>query len=310
ALGADARPAWPRVEALTVLEGDALAPFGALHAGPWPEPIRQVAVVPLALSGQPNQGFLVAGISPRRRVDAEYEAFLGVIASSIAGAAATVRRTEEERHRAEPLAELYRAKTAFFSNVSHEFRTPLTLMLGPLEEVLTGTRDLLGPERCEQLATVRRNSLRLLKLVNTLLDFSRIEAGRTLATYEPTDLAGFTAEIASVFRSAIENAGLQFSVECLPIAEAVYVDREMWEKVVSNLLSNAFKFTFTGTIKIVLKPVANDVELQVSDTGIGIAEDQRERVFERFHRIEGTHARTYEGTGIGLALVQELVKLH
>src|SRR5262249_12152287 len=157
-----------------------------------------------------------------------------------------------------------------------EFRTPLTLMLGPIEELLLEAHDQLGPERHEQLVTVRRNSLRLLKLVNTLLEFSRIEAGRVQAAYEPTDLAGFTSEIASVFRSAIENAGLLFSVECLSIAEPVYVDRDMWEKVVSNLLSNAFKFTFAGAVKITLKPVAGGVELQVSDTGVGIPEDQRE----------------------------------
>ena len=108
----------------------------------------------------------------------------------------------------------------------------------------------------------------------------------------------------------MENAGLRFSVECQPIAEPVYVDRDMWEKVVSNLLSNAFKFTFEGAVTVTLTPVDGAVELQVRDTGVGIPEDQRTRVFERFHRIEGTHARTYEGTGIGLALVQELIKLH
>ena len=225
-------------------------------------------------------------------------------------ALASARAYEQERQRAEALAEIDRAKTAFFSNVSHEFRTPLALMLGPLEEVLPEARERLSPERHEQLVTVRRNAFRLLKLVNTLLDFSRIEAGRVQAVYEPTDLAGVTSEIASVFRSAMENAGLRFSVECQPIAEPVYVDRDMWEKVVSNLLSNAFKFTFEGAVTVTLKPVDGAVELQVRDTGVGIPEDQRERVFERFHRIEGTQARTYEGTGIGLALVQELVKLH
>jgi DNA-binding NtrC family response regulator len=150
----------------------------------------------------------------------------------------------------------------------------------------------------------------LLKLVNTLLDFSRIEAGRVQAVYEPTDLSGITAEIASVFRSAMENAGLQFTVECPPIGEPVYVDRDMWEKVVSNLLSNAFKFTFEGSVAVTLKAMEGSAQLQVRDTGVGIPEEHRERVFERFHRIEGTHGRTFEGTGIGLAFVQELVRLH
>ena len=203
-----------------------------------------------------------------------------------------------------------RAKTAFFTNVSHEFRTPLALMLGPLEDVCRKQGEPLGPERHEQLVTVRRNAFRLLKLVNALLDFSRIEAGRVQAVYEPTDLRRVTAEVASVFRSAMENAGLRFSVECAPIAEPVYVDRDMWEKMVSNLLSNAFKFTFEGAVTVTLTARGRAVEFQVRDTGVGIPEDQRARVFERFHRIEGTQARTYEGTGIGLALVQELVKLH
>src|SRR5258708_13066571 len=126
----------------------------------------------------------------------------------------------------------------------------------------------------------------------------------------PTDLGGVTSEIASVFRSAMENAGLRFSVECPPIGEPVHVDRDMWEKVVSNLLSNAFKFTFEGSVTVTLQSTTQAVELQVCDTGVGIPEEHRERVFERFHRVEGTHARTYEGTGIGLAFGQELVSLH
>ena len=108
----------------------------------------------------------------------------------------------------------------------------------------------------------------------------------------------------------MQNAGLRFSVECLPIADPVYVDRDMWEKIVLNLLSNAYKFTFAGEVALTLKSVDGAVELQVRDTGVGIPEEHRERVFERFHRIESIQARTYEGTGIGLALVQELVKLH
>ena len=108
----------------------------------------------------------------------------------------------------------------------------------------------------------------------------------------------------------MKNAGLRFSVECLPIADPVYVDRDMWEKIVLNLLSNAYKFTFAGEVALTLKPRDGAVELQVRDTGVGIPEEHREHVFERFHRIESTQARTYEGTGIGLALVEELVKMH
>src|SRR5215831_4968192 len=277
----------------------------------WPERPKEACVAPIRLGEHSEAlGFLVAGIHPGQAFDDAYRQFIHRITEQITIGLASARAFEEQRQRAEALAELDRAKTAFFSNVSHEFRTPLTLMLGPLEEVLPEALERLKPEHHEQLATVRRNALRLLKLVNTLLDFSRIEAGRVQASYQPTDLATFTAEIASAFDSAMENAGLRFSVECQPIAEPVYVDRDMWEKVVLNLLSNALKFTFEGEVALALKPVDGAVQLQVRDTGVGIPEEHRERVFERFHRIESIHARTYEGTGIGLALVQELVKLH
>jgi PAS domain S-box-containing protein len=277
----------------------------------WPVPPEKAVVVPIRFREDSDSlGFLVLGIHPGRPFDDRYRQFVNRIAEQIAIGSANARAFERQRQRAEALAEIDRAKTAFFSNVSHEFRTPLTLMLGPLEEVLLEARERLSPERHEQLVAIRRNALRLLKLVNTLLDFSRIEAGRVEAVYRPTDLATFTSEIASAFDSVMDNAGLRFSVECQPIGELVYVDRDMWEKVVLNLLSNAFKFTFEGEVAVTLKRVDRSVELQVRDTGVGIAEEERERVFERFHRIGSTQARTFEGTGIGLALIQELVKLH
>ena len=221
------------------------------------------------------------------------------------------RALEVERRRVEALAEIDRAKTQFFANISHEFRTPLTLMLGPLEDM---KRDSAGavapPPHYPQVDLVHRNGLRLLKLVNTLLDFSRIEAGRVQAVYEATDLAQLTAHLASEFRSAIEKAGLTLVVNCLPLTEPVYVDREMWEKIVLNLLSNAFKFTFEGTIAVSLTQEDGRFELAVTDTGTGIPADELPRLFERFHRVEGAKGRTYEGSGIGLALVQELTRLH
>ncbi len=218
---------------------------------------------------------------------------------------------EEERQRAESLAELDRAKTTFFSNVSHEFRTPLTLLLAPLQEVLSDRTHPLAPPQRERLELAHRNTNRLLKLVNTLLDFSRIEAGRMEAVYEATDLAMFTTELASVFRSAIERAGLRLIVDCPRLPEPVYVDREMWEKIVLNLLSNAFKFTLEGEITVRLHPTdGNRVIFQIQDTGTGIAPEHLPHLFERFYQVRGTQARTHEGSGIGLALVHELVQLH
>jgi PAS domain S-box-containing protein len=275
----------------------------------WPERPKEASVAPIRLGEHGDAaGFLVAGIHPGQAFGDAYRQFVQRVVEQIAIGLASARAYEQERQRAEALAELDRAKTTFFSNVSHEFRTPLTLMLGPLEEVLAHER--LEPEGHKQLVTVRRNGIRLLKLVNTLLDFSRIESGRVQASYQPADLAGFTTEIASAFDSAMKIVGLRFSVECQPIADPVYVDRDMWEKIVLNLLSNAYKFTFTGEVALTLQPVDGAVELKVRDTGVGIPEEHLEHVFERFHRIESTQARTYEGTGIGLALVEELVKLH
>lgn len=232
---------------------------------------------------------------------------------------------EQERQRAESLAELDRAKTLFFTNISHEFRTPLTLSLAPLQDALntvdewmsgsvdenSSTHRPIDPSTLKQnLELVHRNSLRLLKLVNTLLNFSRIEAGRMAAAYEPTDLSTFMAELASVFRSAIERAGLQLIVDCPPLPEPVFVDREMWEKIVLNLLSNAFKFTFEGAVTVRLRPAdGNRAILQIQDTGTGIAPEHLPHLFERFYQVRGTQARTHEGSGIGLALVHELVQL-
>ena len=285
--------------------------FSSVPGGAWSDPPHSAAVLPVR-SNVAHQlaGFLIAGISPRLRFDELYRSFLELAAAQIATAIANARAYEEERRRAEALAELDRAKTLFFSNVSHEFRTPLTLMLGPLEDVLGRASPRLDSEEHQQLEVTRRNALRLLKLVNTLLDFSRIEAGRIQAVYEPTNIASLTAEIASVFRSAMEKAGLRFSANCEAILEPVYVDRDMWEKIVLNLLSNAFKFTFEGEVTLTLKAINGLVELSVRDTGVGIPQEEQGRVFERFHRIESTRARTYEGTGIGLALVHELVKVH
>ncbi|MCC5653307.1 response regulator [Nostoc sp. XA013] len=279
--------------------------------GAFSEPVKSAIVLPIASFGQTaTLGVLVAGISPSRELDEGYRSFYELFAGQISVLVRNAQAYEEERRRAEALAELDRAKTAFFNNVSHEFRTPLTLILGPLEDVLSSKTGSLTTEEREQLQLVHRNSLRLLKLVNTLLDFSRIEANRIEAVYEPVDLAVFTTELASVFRSTIERAGLRLIVDCPPLPEAVYVDREMWEKIVLNLLSNAFKFTFIGQISVSLRWYTEYVELEVQDTGTGIPAAELPHLFERFYRVQGSRGRTYEGSGIGLSLVQDLIRLH
>ena len=195
-------------------------------------------------------GAIVLGISSRRPFDADYRGWFDLVASQMGASITSARAVEQERRRAEALADLDRAKTAFFSNVSHEFRTPLTLMLGPTEEALASSEGALSGEA---LRMVHRNQLRLLKLVNSLLDFSRLRDGRAEAHREATDLAAFTANLAAVFRSAIERADLKLIVNCDPMAGPLLIDREMWEKIVFNLLSNAFKFTLEGEIEVALR---------------------------------------------------------
>jgi signal transduction histidine kinase len=275
--------------------------------GCWDVAPSQVLVLPLAQQGQSTPaGALVAGLNPFRPLDESYRSFIRLVVGQASAALANARAYEEERRRGEALAAIDRAKTAFFSNVSHEFRTPLTLMLGPTQDALASGETL---DR-DQLDTIYRNQLRLLKLVNSLLDFSRIEAGRANATYEPTDLSALTADLASTFRSAVERGGLRFEVDCSPLPEPIYVDRGMWEKIVLNLLSNAFKFTFDGHVRVTMRWTDRRAVLTVEDTGAGIPRHELSRVFDRFHRIEGTRARTHEGSGIGLALVRDLVALH
>lgn len=274
----------------------------------WGKPSSHAMVVPIHLPGREGvAGVFIAGLSPFRRIDDGVHSFFDLFVGQLAGALGNALAYEEAEERAQALTELDRAKTAFFSNVSHELRTPLTLMLGPTAEALASPERAL---RGVELELVHRNELRLLKLVNTLLDFARIEAGRARAAFSPVDLATLTTDLASSFRSTMERGGLELVVDAPPLGEMVYVDRDMWEKIVLNLLSNAFKFTFEGSIRVSLHAHDGRAELRVSDSGVGIAPDQVSHVFERFHRIEGARSRTHEGTGIGLALVRDLVLLH
>jgi signal transduction histidine kinase len=249
---------------------------------------------------------MIAALSPHRALDDDYRAFFELAATQVVTAIRNATAYQDERRRAEALAAIDRAKTEFFSNVSHEFRTPLTLMLGPTEDAVRSGGALSG----EPLEMVHRNELRLMKLVNNLLDFSRIEANRAQASYQATDLTAMTKDLASSFRAAVEGAGIELRVACAPLGEPVFVDRDMWEKIVLNLLSNAFKFTFDGSIEIGLQLRGERVELTVTDTGTGIPEHELPHLFERFHRVRGARSRTHEGSGIGLALVHELVRLH
>ena len=285
------------------------ARFADLPSGAWEAAPTQAMVVPLLQQGGRPYGFFVAGLNRYRVLDEGYRSFVELVAGYIASGIGSARSYRTQQRRAEELAELDRAKTAFFSNISHEFRTPLTLIMGPVQELQARLSDT-DPQTREELEVVRRNGMRLGKLVNTLLDFSRIEAGRMRAVYERVDLAAVTRELASVFRSAVARAGLDYDVDCRPLPEPVYIDRDMWEKVVLNLLSNALKFTFEGSIRVTVRALDGQAQVEVADTGIGVAAEEMPRLFERFHRIESARSRSTEGSGIGLALAKELIALH
>jgi signal transduction histidine kinase/DNA-binding response OmpR family regulator len=301
---------WPFAEALAseravrvALASDIEWPRGA-----WERPPVEAIVVPIGAPGHPRPvGAFVAAVNPHRPCDATLESFLSLFVGQLSAGLFKARAHDLERQRAEALARLDRAKTTFFSNVSHEFRTPLTLILGPTSDALARPDRSLGPA---DLETVHRNALRLGRLVNGLLDFARIEAGRERAARRATALAALTADYASSFRSAVERAGLAFVVDCPTLPATVHVDHGMWEKIVLNLLSNALKFTFEGGIYVRLRWHEERAELEVRDTGVGIDARELPRLFERFHRVDGARARTHEGSGIGLALVYELVTLH
>ncbi|HEY8895953.1 MAG TPA: ATP-binding protein, partial [Niastella sp.] len=282
-----------------------------LPAGAWDKTATQFVFIPICATGSNTPyAILFAALNPYRQFDSAYHQFCELIGERIALEINKMLAWEEERKRAEALEQIDKAKTVFFSNISHEFRTPLTLILSPLEEMIHKHNGSLPVADKQNLETAHRNAMRLLKLVNTLLDFSRIESGRQHASYVLTDIVEFTKKLASNFRSVIEKAGLRLVIRADAFIQPVYIDRPMWEKIVFNLLSNAFKYTLKGSITVELDTEDGFAVLRVKDTGVGIPKEELPHMFERFHRVQQVTGRTHEGTGIGLSLIKELVQLH
>ncbi|HWS31288.1 MAG TPA: ATP-binding protein, partial [Actinoplanes sp.] len=311
-LDGDGDDPW-RLRAVATGTATATVPVGGLltlSGGAFGDPVGTAVAVPLP-SADPAQplGVLLTGISPSRALDDTYRSFLQILAQQVAVAIRNERTYQEERDRAAALAELDRVKTDFFTNVSHEFRTPLTLMLGPLADALADHGEPLGDAQRARVGTALRNANRLLTLVNELLTFAGTGSGRAGTEPRALDLARYTGELAGVFRAAVERTGLRLVVYCPPLPRPVALDPGHWERIVTNLISNALKFTFTGEIRVLLESDDTEVRLLVADTGIGIDDDELPRLFERFHRVRVTRSRSHEGTGIGLALVRELTRL-
>ncbi|KAI8817329.1 uncharacterized protein EV422DRAFT_542429 [Fimicolochytrium jonesii] len=272
-------------------------------------PTSGAIVLPLeASANQEPIGLVVFGINPRRELDSDYKDFLEMTRTQVATSILRGRSLTEKQHRLQALAEIDRAKSVFFSNISHEYRTPLSLILAPVADLLGDSS--LTSQQLDKIRLVERNAQRLHKLVNSVLDFSQLEAGRMEANFRLTNISVVTANAASMFRSAMEKGNLDYTVETPPLGEMVYLDVDMWEKIVLNLLSNAFKYTVQGGVKVRLYKDETAAFLEVEDTGCGVPDNEVDRLFERFHRCHSSSGRSVEGTGIGLSLTHELVKLH
>ena len=281
-------------------------PMMTVSEQPFRNPARALLVVPLILDGK-----IIGSISlrqnrqPRRWQPSEIE-LAQAVAVQAAIAVHQSRLYQKTRQQAEQLLELDQQKTEFFQNISHEFRTPLTLMIGPLESAIAQHQGLSH----DQATVALRNSRRLLRLVNQLLDLQRLDAGRMQPSFRPCDLVEFVSQTVDSFRPYCEKKGIALTTR-LTSCPQVYLDLEKFDKVLYNLLSNAMKFTLEGgTITVMLQPAGDHCLLKVTDTGIGIRPDQIPHLFERFRQAEGSANRSYEGSGLGLALVKELVDLH
>ncbi|KZW00758.1 hypothetical protein EXIGLDRAFT_720395 [Exidia glandulosa HHB12029] len=270
----------------------------------WDYPCTHAVAFAIGAGGKdgPAGGVVVIGLNPCRPYDADYANFVRMLSCQMTTGLTTVIDCENQMQRMEELASIDRAKTTFFSNVSHELRTPLTLILGPVEDILG---EPIPVEVRTRLEVVLRNASRLHRLVNSVLDFSRLKAGR-VNKFVPVDLGALTANFASLFRSAIERGRVQYSVEC-DEGPLVYLDPDSWEKIVTNIISNAFKYCLKGTIEVRVQFTRKEAIFSCSDTGCGIPEKELDNIFTRFHRVACT-ARSHEGTGIGLSLTHETVK--
>lgn len=267
---------------------------------------RALLVVPLLTTA----GKIIGSISLRQNQPRTWQATEISLAQAVATQAAIAvqqsRLYQKTRQQAEQLMELDRQKTEFFQNISHEFRTPLTLTIGPLEAAVTQKQGL----SYEQSEIALRNSRRLLRLVNQLLDLQRLDAGRMQPKFRPCNIAEFVSQITESFQPYCDRKQLQLIIQLSP-CPSVYLDAEKFDKVLYNLLSNAMKFTQAGgSITVRLYPAGEDCIIEVSDSGVGIRDDQIPHLFERFRQADGSENRSYEGSGLGLALVKELVDMH
>ncbi|PRP76869.1 response regulator receiver ATP-binding protein [Planoprotostelium fungivorum] len=313
------RAVWNTCNDRTSVELD-LSGYELPICGGWKEPPKSSCVTPV-FSDDVLVGVLLVGLNQHLDYDDSYRDFISLVSNQVGNAVKFSKVREDTRKRLEMLSNLDRARTVFFTNVSHEFKTPITLTLGPLEDLLNRERNVyakdvlshkkpnLDPTQTRKIDLIYRNSLRLLKLVNNLLDFSNLDNGEFNGKFEVVDVRELTIECCNLFESSFQKSKLIFLVDCEEVTGEVLVDRDMFEKIVLNMISNSFKYTKNGSVRVSLKDGDEFVIITVEDTGIGISEIDLPHVFKRFYRGTNREARQ-AGTGIGLALVSELVQLH
>jgi signal transduction histidine kinase/DNA-binding response OmpR family regulator len=282
---------------------------GVFEPGPLgPLTPDQAFVLPVVMLGTRKPiGVLVLGINPYWRPDEAYTAFAAMAARQLGVIVTDAVSYQNERKRQLALAELDRARTEFFQNVTHELRAPLTMLLTPLQDILVEPGVVLSAATRNTVETSVRAGDRLQRVVDALLDLSRAESGALIPDREDIDLTSVTAEVVEGYRPATEGR-LNLRVDLPPQPLRAYVDRMMWTTIVTNLVNNAVKFTPDGEVAVGLSGDDSEVVLTVADTGVGIPQDEQAHIFERFHRVSnGDHQ---PGSGIGLALVAEMTSAH
>ncbi|KAG8964813.1 hypothetical protein FRC03_001346 [Tulasnella sp. 419] len=274
----------------------------------WRDAVRECVVLPIYGEDEDiPAAIVIMAVNTRRAFDQGYRTWVEILRSSMSASLIAVQGREAEIKRAEALASLDKAKTTFFSSASHELRTPLSLIAGPIEEAVALTSE---SKVKDLLKLVSRNVARLTRLVDSLMQFSRIEAGRLKGKFRLLELGALTADLAVLFRNTIEKSQIEYVIDCeTREVPATYVDVDFWEKIVFNLIGNAFKYTMAGAVYVTTRYTKTHFEFTIRDTGVGIPAEDLDKIFDRFHRVESV-SRSHEGTGIGLSLTKELVGLH
>ncbi|WWC68787.1 uncharacterized protein I206_102722 [Kwoniella pini CBS 10737] len=303
---------WPILKALTtrqcVIVDDCSELIEGFEIRQWDELPFAAIVIPICSDGsiEVPDAVMVMGLNVRRPFDTEYDEWIHAIRSQLVSSLSTVKAAEAEQRMEEDNARMERAKAAWFRGAAHDLRSPLTLIAGPLSDLLD---DNPTATQRAALTTAQRNIDRLMRLVNALMDFSRLEAGRMAGRFLPTDLGEFILELAALFRPAVERLGIQYTIDVEPSDQLVYIDPTLFETVLSNIIGNALKYTEQGSITVQLR-YTDHAEISVVDTGVGIPEDEIPLVTEWYHRATtAVHAGT-QGSGLGLALAKELLRLH